>query len=57
MAIKYLDNMTRLNASEISGFNMNKRDIQSDGSIRRVKITIAPIQPEDKKLTTSLMHD
>ena len=38
-----LDNMARLNAGEISGFQMNKRYLRPDGSPVWVSITIAPV--------------
>ena len=43
-----LDNMARLNAGEISGFNMQKRYIHSDTSIVWVSLTVAPIKVADK---------
>ncbi len=43
-----LDNMTLLNAGKISGFNMNKRYIQPDGSLVWINMTIAPLKVEDK---------
>ncbi len=44
-----LDNMVRLNAGEISGFNMSKRYIKPDGSLVWVDMTIAPVTVEDKE--------
>lgn len=40
--------MARMNAGEISGFNMQKRYLQPDGSIRWISMTTAPMQVEDK---------
>ena len=42
-----LDNMARLNAGEISGFNMQKRYQHPDGSYVWVDMTIAPVTVED----------
>ena len=38
-----LDNMARLNAGEIPGFQMNKRYLKPDGSIVWISMTIAPV--------------
>ena len=43
-----LDNMALLNAGKITGFNMNKRYIQPDGSLVWINMTIAPLKVEDK---------
>jgi PAS domain S-box-containing protein len=43
-----LDNMTLLNAGKITGFDMNKRYIQPDGSFVWINMTIAPLKVEDK---------
>jgi PAS domain S-box-containing protein len=43
-----LDNMTLLNAGKITGFKMNKRYIQPDGSEVWVNMTIAPMTVDDK---------
>jgi len=43
-----LDNMARLNAAEISGFNMQKRYIHADTSIVWVSLTVAPIKVANK---------
>jgi len=43
-----LDNMALLNAGKITGFNMNKRYIQPDGSLVWINMTIALIKVEDK---------
>ncbi|TCV83621.1 MULTISPECIES: PAS domain S-box protein [Methylomonas] len=39
-----LDNMARLNAGEIDGFQMNKRYIRPDQSIVWISMTIAPVK-------------
>ncbi|MFM8441855.1 MAG: PAS domain S-box protein, partial [Methylococcus sp.] len=41
-----LDNMARLNAVEIGGFQMNKRYFRPDGGIVWASMTIAPVQVE-----------
>ena len=41
-----LDNMARLNAGEITGFQMNKRYIRPDGATVWISMTIAPITVE-----------
>jgi PAS domain S-box-containing protein len=38
-----LDNMVRLNAGEINGFNMHKRYVKPNGEIVWVNMTIAPV--------------
>ncbi len=43
-----LDNMARLNAGEISGFNMQKRYRHLDDSYVWIDMTIAPVTVEDK---------
>jgi len=43
-----MDNMARLNAGEIDGFQMNKRYLKPDGSIVWINMTIEPFQVEDK---------
>ncbi len=43
-----LDNMVRLNAGEIAGFQMNKRYLKPDGSIVWINMTIEPINVENK---------
>ena len=43
-----IDNMTQMNAGETSGFTMQKRLIQPDGSVRWINMTIAPMPVEDK---------
>ncbi|MBT3749633.1 MAG: PAS domain S-box protein, partial [Bacteroidetes bacterium] len=43
-----LENMALLNAGEISGFNMNKRYVQPDGTFVWINMTIAPVFVEDK---------
>jgi len=42
-----LDNMTQMNAGNTSGFTMQKRYIQPDGSTRWINMIIASIQFED----------
>lgn len=39
-----LDHMMRLNAGEISGFEMDKRYLRPDGSVVWIRMTIAPVQ-------------
>ena len=39
-----LDQMARLNAGEISGFQMNKRYLRPDGSVVWVRLTVARVQ-------------
>ena len=41
-----LDQMARLNAGEIPGFQMNKRYLRPDGSVVWVSMTIAPVTAE-----------
>jgi len=41
-----LDNMARLNAGEISGFQMNKRYLHPDGAVVWISMTIAPVTRE-----------
>ncbi len=41
-----LDNMVRLNAGEIAGFQMNKRYLRPDGSPVWISMTIAPVRVE-----------
>jgi PAS domain S-box-containing protein len=43
-----LDNMARLNAGEINGFQMEKRYIKPDGTISWINMTISPVQVLDK---------
>ena len=43
-----LDNMARLNAGEIPGFDMNKRYRRPDGSYVWIHMTIAPIEVENR---------
>ena len=43
-----LDNMARLNAGEINGFQMEKRYIKPDGAISWINMSISPIQVQDK---------
>lgn len=43
-----IDNMDQMNAGETSGFTMQKRYIQPDGSERWINMTIAPMLVEDK---------
>jgi signal transduction histidine kinase/CheY-like chemotaxis protein len=43
-----MDNMALLNAGEISGFQMEKRYLHSDGTPVWINMTIAPIYVEDK---------
>ena len=38
-----LDNMARLNAGEIPGFQMNKRYLKPDGAVVWINMTIAPV--------------
>ena len=48
-----LDSLSKMNAGEISGFNMRKRYVQPNGTIRWVSMTDAPIPTEGK---TNLRH-
>ena len=41
-----LDNMARLNAGEIPGFQMNKRYLHPDGAVVWISMTIAPVTRE-----------
>jgi PAS domain S-box-containing protein len=41
-----LDNMARLNAGEISGYQMNKRYVRQDGSLIWISLTVAPVTVE-----------
>jgi len=43
-----LDNMAAMNAGETSGFAMQKRYIQPDGTTRWINMTIAAMQVDDK---------
>ncbi len=43
-----LDNMALLNAGEISGFQMEKRYLHSDGTYVWINMSIAPVYVEDK---------
>ncbi|MCK5836556.1 MAG: PAS domain S-box protein, partial [Desulfobacula sp.] len=43
-----LDNMARLNAGEITGFQRDKRYLQPDGTVVWINMTVAPIQDSDK---------
>ena len=42
-----LDNMARMNAGEITGFQMEKRYIWPDGKIVWINLTVAPILAEE----------
>lgn len=42
-----LDNMARLNAKEIAGFQMEKRYVRPDGTIAWINQTVAPIQVKE----------
>ena len=42
-----LDNMARLNAGAIAGFQMEKRCVRSDGTVAWINLTVAPIQVEE----------
>ncbi len=42
-----VDNMARMNAGEIPGFQMNKRFIRPDGSLVWISMTIAPVNDRD----------
>ena len=42
-----LDNMARLNAGEIAGFQMEKRLVRPDGTVVWINLTVAPIQDEE----------
>ena len=42
------DNMALMNSGEQNGFAMNKRYIQPDGTIIWIKMTIAPVQVDEK---------
>jgi len=41
-----LDEMARLNAGEIAGFQMEKRLVRPDGTVAWINLTVAPIQVE-----------
>jgi len=43
-----LDNMALLNANKITGFTMNKRYMQLDGSIVWINMTIAPLRDKEE---------
>ena len=43
-----LDNMARLTAGEINGFQMEKRYLHPDGAAVWISMTIAPVQVEDQ---------
>ncbi|MCI0426718.1 MAG: PAS domain S-box protein [Nitrospiraceae bacterium] len=43
-----LDNMARLNAGEIAGFQMEKRLVRPDGTVVWINLTVAPIQIEEQ---------
>ena len=43
-----LDNMARLNAGEIAGFQMEKRLVRPDGTVVWINLTVAPIQVEEQ---------
>ncbi|MCF8363861.1 MAG: PAS domain S-box protein, partial [Prolixibacteraceae bacterium] len=43
-----LDNMARLNAGEIKGFNMHKRYIKPNGEVVWVNMTVAPVGSNQK---------
>ena len=42
-----LDNMARLNAGEIAGFQMEKRLVRPDGTVVWINLTVASIQDEE----------
>jgi PAS domain S-box-containing protein len=42
-----LNNMARLNAKEIAGFQMEKRYVRPDGTIAWINLTVAPIQVKE----------
>ena len=42
----YLDNMARLSAGEVTGFQMDKRFIRPDGSVVWIRMTIASVSVE-----------
>jgi len=42
------DNMARLNAGEITGFQMDKRYLQPDGTVVWINMTVAPLQDRNK---------
>jgi PAS domain S-box-containing protein len=42
-----LDNMARLNAGEIAGFQMEKRLVRSDGTVVWINLTVTSIQDEE----------
>jgi len=44
---KDLDQMARLNAGEIPGFQMNKRYLRPDGSVVWISMTIAPLKEKN----------
>jgi len=43
-----IDNMSKMNAGEQSGFTMKKRYIQPGGSVRWINMTVTPMQAKDK---------
>lgn len=43
-----LDNMASMNAGETTGFNIEKRYIQPDGTVSWINVTIAKMQVKDK---------
>ena len=43
-----LDNLVKLNAGEIKGFNMDKRYIRKDGSIAWVNLTVTPLMVKNQ---------
>ena len=49
-----IDNMKRLNAGEVNGFQMKKRYIRGDGSPVWVNMTVAKINAEDASLPQNL---
>ena len=42
-----LNNMAKLNAGEIAGFQMEKRYVSPDGTVAWINLTVAPIQVEE----------
>jgi len=42
-----LNNMAKLNAGEIAGFQMEKRYVHPDGTVAWINLTVAPIQVEE----------
>ena len=54
-----LDNMARLNAGEIPGFQMNKRFLRPDGSVVWISMTIAPVtlKPGESRRHLAMIDD